>query len=141
MSEQSRDSVDGTDRAPDRYTKAGRETVDRMRDAAYAAVEAHVRKMIGERIDALPMPDLTLLEGLACEFFAFACETHALKYRDRAGHKGSLEDDLNKGRFYSQMAEHIRSGGKVPDPRHLRADFAPYARQPYPSGHVEVEGE
>jgi len=126
-----KDSVDGTDRAPDRYTKAGRETVDRMRDAAFAAAETYFES-IGWK-DPGPLP----VAMLAREFFMYACETHALKYRDRAGHKGSLEDDLKKERFYSQMAEHIRSGGKVPDPRHLRADFAPYERKPYPPGHVD----
>jgi hypothetical protein len=98
LSDPKHDSVAGFDRAPDRYSGKGRETIDRIRD------------FLGDG-----------------GFVAF-CEGNAMKYEDRAGLKGSAEADEQKARWYREMAEHVRSGGASPDPRSSRAGFVPYAR-------------
>ncbi len=71
------DSVAGFDRAPDRYSARGRETIDRIRDT------------LGD-------------EG----FMAF-CVGNAMKYEDRAGLKGDAETDREKARWYRQMADPV----------------------------------
>lgn len=101
------DSVDGADRAPDRYMKTGRETIDRIRDMAF--------RLAGGNIE------------LADQLFAFHCEACALKYEDRSGAKGDPDADDRKGVWYRAMAAHVRSPETNDDPRAYRAGFAPYA--------------
>lgn len=72
------DSETGFDRAPDRYSRQGRETIDRIRDS---------------------MTDT--------EFGAF-CRGNAMKYMDRAGMKGVAEADKDKAKWYMRMAMHIK---------------------------------
>lgn len=102
------DSPTGHDRAPDRYTTQGRETIDRQRDAAGALFE--------EAIEA----------GLDAGDAAFYvhCQLTATKYQDRRGAKGG--DDDGKARWYWAMAAHLLGEGE--DPRAGRPDFVPYAR-------------
>lgn len=92
------DSATGFDRAPDRYTTKGRETIDRIRDT------------LGD-----------------AGFIAF-CIGNAMKYEDRAGNKKgeAAETDAEKARWYRQMALHVKSGAA--DPRIDRPDFTPYVR-------------
>jgi hypothetical protein len=71
------DSPTGYDRAPDRYSTQGRETIDRIRDE------------------------------LGDEFFVAFCLGSARKYLDRLGLKGSPEEDRAKARWYLQMALHV----------------------------------
>jgi hypothetical protein len=105
------DSVDGTDRRPDRYAgPGGRETIDRMRDLAH---------------DTVSDPQLADL------VFAFTCNATALAYRDRAGKKGDAALDLRKAEFWDAMAEHVIDPSACPDPRHKRPDFEPYERKPF----------
>lgn len=103
-----RDSPTGHDRAPDRYTTQGRETIDRQRDAAGALFE--------EAIEA------GLDDGDAA--FYVHCQLTALKYEDRLGRKDP--DDAGKAAWYQKMAAHLLGAGE--DPRAGRADFVPYAR-------------
>lgn len=93
---QGRDSATGFDHAPTRYTAKGRETIDRIRD------------------------------DLGDEGFVALCLGNAMKYEDRAGLKGSADEDMKKARWYRQMAAHVR--GEAEDPRAHRAGFAPYVR-------------
>ena len=78
------DSDTGLDRAPDRYMAAGRETIDRIRDA------------------------------LGDEGFVAFCAGNAMKYDDRAGRKGDEATDREKATFYRCMANHVRSYGPDP---------------------------
>lgn len=93
---QCRDSAIGDDRAPDRYSAKGRETIDRIRDE------------------------------LGDDGFVALCLGNAMKYEDRAGLKGSADEDRKKAAWYRQMAAHVR--GEADDPRVYRAGFAPYVR-------------
>lgn len=90
------DSATGFDVAPKRYTAQGRETIDRIRD------------ILGDN-----------------DFIAF-CLGNALKYEDRAGHKGDAGIDRDKARWYRAMMLHVGTGS--PDPRSNRPGFAPYKR-------------
>lgn len=101
------DTTTGHDRAPDRYTGQDRETIDRMRDLAWATCTG-------------TDPD---------EMFAFHCLATALKYHDRAGLKGDADEDLAKMRWYRAMALHALTG-EHPDPRADRPGFAPYSVRP-----------
>lgn len=78
------DSVAGFDRAPDRYSAKGRETIDRIRD------------------------------HLGDEGFAAFCIGNAMKYEDRAGLKGDAADDQAKARWYWAMAAHVMHGAPDP---------------------------
>jgi hypothetical protein len=70
--------------APKRYSAAGRETIDRIRD------------LLGD------------------EGFAAYCLGSALKYEDRAGLKGDREEDLTKARWYREMHACVTEGGPDP---------------------------
>lgn len=109
------DSADGFDRAPDRYTAHGRETIDRMRDLAHTFA-------------AMMRPGCTRAQrdDLADDLFAFHCFATALKYEDRAGLKGDANTDARKAAFYRGMAAHV--AGEGPDPRAARPGFVPYRR-------------
>lgn len=111
------DTVDGTDRPPARYTQNGRETLDTMRDRAYAEAE--------RQLGPGPLADL-----LADLLFAFHCEATALKYSDRSGSKGDATGDAKKYAFYRQMAAHVRDPKIYLDPRFQRPGFQVYTRQP-----------
>lgn len=74
----------GFDRAPDRYAKGERETIDRIRDV---------------------MTDR--------EFIAY-CRGTIVRYLDRAGPKGPSEVDERKAVFYREMAAHVRGLGPDP---------------------------
>jgi thymidylate synthase (FAD) len=74
----------GLDRAPDRYSRGNRETIDQIRDAMTDA-----------------------------EFVAF-CRGNVIRYRDRAGAKGPAEVDETKAQFYERMAEHVAGNGPDP---------------------------
>ena len=78
------DSNTGFDRAPDRYSAAGRETIDRIRDR------------------------------LGDAGFVSFCLGSAMKYEDRAGMKGDAATDRAKARWYRGMAEHVASGSPDP---------------------------
>lgn len=106
------DSIDGRDRAPDRYTRKGRETIDRMRDLAYDS-EWEDAFMVG-----FPVADI---------LFAYHCRATALKYEDRDGAKGDPEGDRAKRAFYNAMADSVLHDGQ-PDPRSERPGFTPYRR-------------
>ena len=112
------DTPTGLDRAPDRYSSKGRETIDRMRDAAYPLAEQFLGKP-GKEADAL-----------ADAMFAYHCNVTALKYEDRLGLKDAPEQDAKKAYFYRTMASHVLSCGLLPDPRHERPGFVPYKREP-----------
>jgi thymidylate synthase (FAD) len=81
---QGRDSATGFDRAPDRYSAKGRETIDRLRD------------------------------DLGDEGFVAFCVGNAIKYEDRAGLKGSAAEDHEKAGWYRRMAAHVRGEGPDP---------------------------
>ena len=104
------DSVDGRDRAPDRYTQKGRETIDRMRDLAYDP----------EWEDAFSVGF-----SMADILFAYHCRATALKYEDRNGAKGDAAGDEAKRAFYTAMADSILYDDCA-DPRSERPDFTPY---------------
>lgn len=106
------DSPDGFDRAPDRYMRHDRETVDRMRDLAHA--------IFGDT-------------GLADLAFVYACLTHTMKYDDRAGLKGDANTDTRKSLWWHTMAEHVLPGTGVTDPRASRATYTPWALHAVPS--------
>lgn len=101
------DTATGTGRAPDRYTGHGRETIDRMRDLLRFVARS------AEAGDAL---------------FAAHCLATALKYRDRAGRKGSADEDRAKMSWYLQMHRHVVFGEE--DPRAGRLGFEPYRQAP-----------
>ena len=103
---QEADTVDGADRAPDRYMTHGRETIDRQRDLACEQALGHKR--------------------LADMLFAFHCDATALAYEDRNGAKGDPEGDAKKARWYRQMARHVRAPRIHADPRGDRPGFVPY---------------
>lgn len=67
-------------------------------------------------------------------FFAAACETHAAKYRIRAGRKGDAEIDEQKAEWWEAMGRHALGLGE--DPRTSRpgwdADRDGYQRQDHP---------
>lgn len=101
------DSAVGDDRAPDRYTGHGRETIDRMRDLARFMSGG---PLAGDRA------------------FWVHCVATALKYHDRAERKGPKDEDIAKMRWYLQMARH--AAGTDVDPRASRPGFVPYEQQP-----------
>jgi len=106
------DTPTGTERAPDRYTSKGRETIDRQRDLAHA---------------------LFATPGLADKAFAYLCTAQALKYDDRRGLKGTEEDAAyndTKAAWYRAMADHVQ--GRGPDPRAKRTDYVPWTAPPPP---------
>jgi len=105
------DDPTGFDRAPDRYSQRGRETIDLIRDA---------------------MTD--------DQFIGF-CVGNAIKYKDRAGHKEGqpAEQDIKKAVWYMRMAEHVKFPGAYPDPRCGRTTYVPYVRRP-PSLELPIAG-
>lgn len=117
------DSETGFDRAPDRYMGKGRETIDRMRDLAFAAAEG-----VYSGLQAATAKDV---QDLANFLFVYHCEMTALKYEDRAGLKEgkAAEKDRDKARFYRMMVAHVADPDGNPDPRSNRSGFVPYARQ------------
>lgn len=113
------DTPDGFDRAPDRYTSTGRETVDTMRDGA--------RSLAALLTDRQPLSPTDLGDLL----FLYACWTHQRKYEDRLGKKGTPEDaakDADKARWWREMGAHVANPSNNPDPRANRADYTPYQR-------------
>ena len=116
------DSPDGFDRAPDRYSRNKRETIDRMRDRCYAIAEEP--RCLGFTCGGLePMQ-----RELADLLFSVHCELTSMKYADRCGLKGDAGVDDNKCQWYAQMALHVMKA-EVPDPRANRPDFVPYSRE------------
>ena len=105
------DSTTGFDRAPDRYTALGRETIDRQRDFAHEAARTVGAEDVNELADML---------------FAYHCWAQVMKYEDRAGLKGDPTADRAKAEFYKAMFAHVLKGS--PDPRSGRPDFTPYQR-------------
>lgn len=116
------DDATGFNVAPVRYSAHGRETVDRMRDMAHAYADG----VLAARATGVSTFDVTDPDALANLLFAYACHTHAMKYRDRAGLKGDATQDFSKADWWDQMAEHIEHG--TLDPRASRAAFRPYVR-------------
>ena len=123
MDDRREDDPTGFDRAPDRYTGSGRETIDRMRDAAG------------------PLFWRALARGARVEDAVFAAHCHldAMKYEDRAGKKGDAQVDRDKGLWYRQMARHVE--GYDADPRKHRDVFVPYAREAYRFDGVGAEAQ
>jgi aminoglycoside phosphotransferase (APT) family kinase protein len=80
----------GFDAAPDRYMATGREACDIIR------------------------------EELGDPGFVAFCLGNARKYELRAGHKAgtTADNDLEKARWYREMAAHVTTGS--PDPRTYR---------------------
>lgn len=99
---------------PARYTRQGRETIDRQRDRAHA---------VARRL--LDHGDLTE-QQLADALFGYHCDVAAMKYEDRDGSKGDVDGDAAKARWYRGMQRHVEEGG--PDPRSERPGFTPYQR-------------
>lgn len=95
----------GFDRAPDRYTAKGRETVDKMRDECRA-----LGREKGVDGDLL---------------FAAACLTHHMKYLDRVKNP---DTDPEKAEWWLRMYFHVLKG--EPDPRSQRPGFEPYEEAP-----------
>lgn len=93
------DTPTGFDRAPDRYMGQGRETIDRMRDAA------------GELFERATQHGLSIGDAA----FYVHCVLTAMKYEDRAGRKGDAREDNEKAMWYRRMANHLLGFG--PDPR------------------------
>lgn len=61
-------------------------------------------------------------------FVAF-CEGQVVKYRMRAGLKGSAAEDEGKAAWYGQMAGHVECPQDVPDPRTVRPGWKPAPRE------------
>jgi len=99
VAEREADDNTGFNVAPLRYSRHGRETIDRIRD------------QLGD-----------------AGFVAY-CRGQVLKYTDRAGLKGDEAEDLKKAEFYGQMADHVERPAEVKDPRAYRKAFEPYVRQ------------
>jgi len=78
------DDPTGFERAPDRYSAHGRETIDRIRDA------------LGD-------------DG----FLAF-CRGQSMRYRDRLGLKDDAQQDLKKAQWYEAMHSHVLGTGPDP---------------------------
>jgi len=78
----------GFESAPTRYMATGREAIDIIR------------------------------EELGDQHFVWFCLGNARKYELRAGHKGPASVDLEKARWYREMAAHVQ--GLRPDPRSYR---------------------
>lgn len=110
-------SDNGFDRAPERYIRTGRETIDRQRDRAHMFADWFASEHGGD-IDAAVLADF---------MFAFHCDACAIKYEDRGGAKGDSDGDAEKVRWYRQMQYHV--AGECPDPRSARPDFVPYQRK------------
>jgi len=102
------DDNTGFNVAPTRYSAAGRETIDRIRDQASDWLA-----------DALATGC-----SVADAAFAVHCASCAFKYRDRKGLKGPADEDEMKARWYEQMFEHLC--GRGPDPRSYRDNYVPY---------------
>jgi hypothetical protein len=95
--------------APLRYSAAGRETIDRIRDRAGAwFAEATASGC-----------------SVADAAFAVHCMACAFKYQDREGLKGPGDEDARKAAWYLQMFNFLL--GRGPDPRTSRPGFTPYA--------------
>lgn len=94
-----------------------------MTDTPTGHIPAHYDGNNREPIDEMR-------DYLGDEAFAYHCEATALKYWRRLGKKGDAADDLAKMTWYQRMALHVRTGGKVPDPRSNRPGFQPYERRP-----------
>lgn len=114
----STDTPTGFDRAPDRYTAKGRETIDRQRDSAHFLAVLHY--------DGVATPEQE--NALADLLFVYHCHMCAMKYRDREGLKDDVDHEQAKAHFYSMMAQHVENPTVVPDPRSNRPDFKPYER-------------
>jgi len=113
----------GFDKAPTRYMAQGRETVDRMRDRC--------REIVRDTLDAAGLDDFdpgSLTAALGDAIFAAACDTHTMKYEDRAGRKEGVpeERDMGAAGWWRQMAHHVRDPKRYPDPRAERPDFQLY---------------
>lgn len=78
------DDATGFNRAPNRYTAAGRETIDSIRDA------------------------------LGDKGFAAFCRGNAMKYVSRAGRKGDYWEDMAKAWWYAWMFLHVRGEAEDP---------------------------
>lgn len=93
---------DGQTKAPDRYSRQDRETIDRIRDQ-YGDIGA-----------------------------LYFCLGNAMKYQDRAGAKEGVPEDRDRraADWYAAMARHILAPEQYPDPRSTRSAFAPYRRPP-----------
>lgn len=70
--------------APKRYTRLGRETIDRIRDQ------------------------------LGDAGFRAYCEGTLMRYLDRAGAKGDYDGDMEKARWYQQMVDHLDGRAEDP---------------------------
>jgi len=100
----------GRDAIPFRYNAGERETIDRIRDS------------------------------MSDESFMEFCEGQIIRYRDRAGKKGTEEtkaEDLKKADFYLDMLLHVK--GFRADPRVYRKE--PYKRQPFHMSSVFTQEE
>ena len=90
-------------------------------------------------------------DAMTDEGFADFCLGNVIKYKKRAGKKGSALDtqkDLDKAHWYAEMQVHVLSQMYVSlgsrhvfqDPRSERDDFKPYVRQgPAPVRHTFLD--
>ena len=118
--------------APTRYMVEGeREVVDLMRDQAYFEAGA------GASVGLWPINNDAEQRVIADFLFAYACDTHWMKYAHRRGRKGTAEDaerDREKADWWAQMSFHAH--GLDADPRENRENYVPYA---YPIVEEAVE--
>jgi hypothetical protein len=129
------DSTDGRDRAPDRYSSHGRETIDRQRDASRLLAYDLVQRLVDSDVppDArrfLADNAAAVVVMLADQLFAYHCMAQCIRYADRTGRKGGADGaaaDKLKRRFYAQMFRHVSGAGL--DPRASREGYVPYSPQ------------
>lgn len=109
--------------APTRYvSEGGREVVDLMRDEAYIVAGA------GASVGLWTIENEAEQRVIADYLFAFACDTHEMKYAARRGRKGTAEDaerDREKANWWGLMGSHAL--GLNEDPRCNRENYVPYA--------------
>jgi hypothetical protein len=125
-----KDSPHGLDKTPTQYTAEGREMIDRQRDYCYWVA----LKTWGRRSATLGSEELLFnpheVQIYANELFITHCHLQAMEYRDQTRLKESGPIEHSKTAFfYEQMAAHVQSGGKIPDPRCVSPGFQPYVRQ------------
>jgi hypothetical protein len=113
----------GFDSVPARYvSEGGREVVDLMRDEAYFVAGA------GASCGLWTIENDAEQRVIADYLFAYACDTHEMKYAARRGRKGTAEDaerDREKANWWGQMGFHAL--GLEADPRCNRENYVPYA--------------
>jgi len=116
----------GRTAAPSHYVQQPRETIDRQRDRALQLAREYLLTLPADKRACL-RDYIGLTEtALADIIFGGHCTLTAMKYTDRALHKGAREQDDAKATWYAQMARHVRDPDDYADPRADRADHVSY---------------